>query len=146
MCTRSTAFSASACGHQRVPLQKWPVCCFSCLVCSCSGRWFQGPGSCRAHTGPSSAEDPRGAPGGPVSSLHNCQETDTCALSGGTCSNLVSSAWTFPAPRSPNSFLTPALKGTGWIFLSPPRTPAPDFHATVSFMIVISPCVFFFFW
>lgn len=95
------------------------------------------------HTGPSSV-DPRGAPGGPISSLHNCQEADTCALSGGTCSDLVSPAWAFPAPRNPDSFLTPALKETGWVFPSPPRTPAPDFYATVSFMIVISPWDFFF--
>lgn len=107
------------CGRQRVLLRKRALRCSSCRVCA-AGLWFQGPGPAEHTLGPAAG----GSPGGPVPSLQNCRETDTGVLSGGPCSSLGSSAWTFPAPRNPNPFLTPALRETGWIFLSSPN-PSP---------------------
>lgn len=119
MCTLRTAFPASSVAAKGFCCGNGP-CAVLPAGCALPGAGSKAR-SRRAHAlGPAAG----GSPGGPVPSLQNCRETDTGVLSGGPCSSLGSSAWTFPAPRNPNPFLTPALRETGWIFLSSPN-PSP---------------------
>lgn len=99
----------------------------------------------RTHTGPSSV-DPRGAPGGPVSSLHNCQEADTCALSGGIVQRSSVTCLGIPCPKEPRLIphSSPERNRVGFPLSSPnpsPRLLCYSFIHDCDFSMG-----FFFFW
>lgn len=131
-CTISAQHFLHSCvASCRILLQKWLICCFSCLVM----QLLWAPGHCSKALGPAQNRDtgslvlrgPGTAPGGLVSCLHSCHQIVTCALqwrlwSKGMFSNPAVSAQKFPAPNNLHPFLSPSLKKNGVEFPSSPPT------------------------